>query len=384
MSLQQQLSNNRLDELRKLGDQQADYVVKSMIKTHGPAAARQFFDQLIRNIDMPVQLRTDALDDFLTQTSSIGPWVNNDELEKSYALFADHGPKMLVVLYFKSLPLLYTNQKGSRVLVQTGRLAHKGHEMEIFSRRIAETGQFLLDVLSDKGLDDNGEGIKAIQKVRLIHAAVRHFVGNGDWDKNENGVPINQEDLALTLVTFSNVIIHGLEQLGSQLDEKQTNAYLKRWVGIGHLLGIKEELIPQTLQDADWLLQRLLDRQASKSKEGKVLTKALIHFSEQSIPGTFLDITPKALMQFFIGDRYAKMIGAYTWWFGIASLIPGFLKKAFNLGELIEDKNERIAWVADQLSQLVAKAMVNYFNTYKGQPFNMKDDLRKTWGIENL
>lgn len=381
MSFKENLTQQRLDDLRQLGDQQADYVINSIIKTHGPDAARDFFNQLIRNIDMPLQLRTEALDDFLKQTESAARWLSQKDLDDSYALFADHGPKMLIILYFKSLPLLYTNAKGAQVLINTGRLAHNAESMVIFSRRIAETGQFLLDVLSKDGLQPGGEGIMAIQKIRLIHASVRHFVSKGNWNKQENGVPINQEDLALTLLTFSNVILEGLEQLHQELPQNQTDAFLKRWFAIGHLLGIKEELIPTSREEADWLLKTILNRQAKMNNEGKTLTKALIYFSEQTIPGTFLDITPKALIQFFVGEDYAKMLGAYTWWFGFASMIPGFLRKVFSLGERIEDKDERIAWLADKFSNLMAKAMVGYFNAYKNQNFSIKDELKKAWNL---
>ena len=382
MAFKENLTNQRLNDLRQLGDQQADYVISSIIKTHGPEAAKEFFNQLIRNIDLPLQLRTKALDDFLQQTATIDQWVTLTDLNNSYALFADHGPKMLITLYFKSLPLLYTNAKGSKVLINTGRLAHNAQSMAIFSRRIAETGQFLLDVLSKDGLQPGGIGIKAIQKIRLIHASVRHFVGNTGWDKQENGVPINQEDLALTLLTFSNVILSGLEQLQQELPTEQATAYMARWFGIGRLLGIKEELIPANREEADWLLHTILQRQAAKSDGGKTLTKALIYFSEQSIPGTFLDITPKALIHFFVGENYAKLIGAYSWWYTIASVIPDFLRKAFNLGEVIEGKNARIAWLADKFSLLVARAMVGYFNAYKNQNFSIKEELKKAWDLD--
>jgi hypothetical protein len=382
MSLQNNLTDQRLNELRQLGDQQADYVIKSIIKTHGADAAKTFFNQLIRNIEMPLDLHTEALDDFLKETASIDKWVTNSTLNESYKLFADHGPKMLIILYFKSLPLLYTNQKGSRVLVNTGRLAHKAETMEVFSRRIAETGQFLLDVLSKDGLEPGGDGIRAIQKIRLIHASVRHFVSGAHWDKEENGVPINQEDLALTLLTFSIVILDGLEQLQMTIPQQQEEAFLQRWFGIGKLLGIKPELIPSNREEAAWLLNEILARQARESNEGKTLTKALIHFSEETIPGTFLDITPKALIQFFVGADYAKMLGAFTWWFALARYIPTFLQKIFNFGERLEGKDERIAWVADKLSLVIANAMVGFFNTYKNRKFEIKPELMKAWGLD--
>jgi hypothetical protein len=75
-----------------------------------------------------------------------------------------------------------------------------------------ETGQFLIDVLTVGGLDDeHGKGRRTIQRVRLMHAAVRHLIMArndqgappvcGDepplWHKDW-GTPIGQEDLAGT------------------------------------------------------------------------------------------------------------------------------------------------------------------------------------------
>lgn len=381
MSFEGNLSEHRLNELRQLGDQQADYVISSIIKTHGADAAKTFFNQLIRNIEVPLDLQTEALNDFLKQTNSIDKWASISALDDSYKLFVDHGPKMLVILYFKSLPLLYTNQKGSRVLVNTGRLAHNAENMTVFSRRIAETGQFLLDVLSKDGLENGGKGILSIQKIRLIHASVRHFVGDANWNKAENGVPINQEDLALTLLTFANVILTGLEQLNIKISQKQYDAYLQRWFAIGHLLGIKPELIPSNRNEAEWLLDRILTRQARENGEGKTLTKALIYFSEQTIPGTLLDITPKALIQFFVGEKHSQMLGAYTWWYRFARYIPQFLRLFFSFGERLEDKDSRIAWVADKLSIVTVKALVGFFNSYKNKNFEVNAELMEAWGI---
>lgn len=379
MPFQDNLTPKQFDAWRQVGDPLADGVIQSMVNTHGPEAAREFFNQLIRSIDMPLQLRTEVLEDFLQQTDNLDDWVSAADLSHSYSLFVDHGPKMLLGLYFKSLPLLYTNAKGARVLIQTGRLGHNGQTMEIFSRRIAETGQFLLDVMSDDGLQRGGIGIQAIQKVRLIHASIRFFVGRQGWDKTENGVPINQEDLALTLLTFSSVILHGLEQLHQDIPALQMEAYLKRWWAIGRLLGINEELIPTSRVEADWLLTTILQRQATPSEEGRKLTKALVYFTERTIPGEWLDIAPKTLIQFFVGSQYAKMLDAHSWWYSLARLLPGFLRKLFHVGERLEDKDVRIAWVADRLSMLMMQAMVGYFNAYKDQSFSIREEWKQAW-----
>ncbi len=367
--------------MRMEGDPLADQVITDIIEEHGHDKAREVFNDLIRDIDLPISLRTPSLEAYLQESQSIGNLITQNELNNSYMLFIDHGPKMLLALFYKSLPLLYTNEKGAKVLINTGRLAHNEENMEIFSRRIAETGQFLMDVLDNFGLRMGGEGIKSIQKIRLIHASVRHFVQQSNWKNEINGVPINQEDLVLTLLTFSNSILSSLDQLKLRYPQEQAEAYLKRWQAIGILMGIRKELIPVNRTDADWLLERILTRQAKGSREGKTLTKALIYFSRETIPGKIFDITPRTLIQFYVGDNYAKMLGAYSWWYVIARFIPDVILKIFNLGEHLETKSSRLKWVADKLSVLLVKAMVNYFNRYKDKSFQVRSELLIKWGV---
>ena len=69
----------------------------------------------------------------------------------------------------------------------------------------------------------HGYGIRTVQKVRLMHAAVRHglhHVENLKWDELFFGVPINQEDLAGTLLTFSFLSIDGLRKLGANISSE--------------------------------------------------------------------------------------------------------------------------------------------------------------------
>jgi hypothetical protein len=43
-------------------------------------------------------------------------------------------------------------------------------------RRIVETAQFVLDVMAPDGLGHSGRGVRSAQKVRLMHAAIRHLI----------------------------------------------------------------------------------------------------------------------------------------------------------------------------------------------------------------
>jgi hypothetical protein len=82
-------------------------------------------------------------------------------------------------------------------------------------------------------------------KVRLIHAVIRYFVTNHGPAWNDAwGVPVNQEDQAGTLLTFSVGAIHGLRLMGAEIRKEDADDYMAAWAAVGRPLGIDESLIP--------------------------------------------------------------------------------------------------------------------------------------------
>ena len=55
-----------------------------------------------------------------------------------------------------------------------------------------------------------------------MHAAVRHLVRSSPRYDPEWGTPVNQEDLAGTLMTFSIVVLDALEQARHELQTPRT------------------------------------------------------------------------------------------------------------------------------------------------------------------
>ena len=111
-----------------------------------------------------------------------------------------------MVLVFYSLPSAYAAQSGVRVL--HSRNGATGYFIKDLNRRLVETTQFVVDVLTPGSqiaptcsAHDHGLAVRSALRVRLLHAAVRSLIEahNRPWEAKELGRPINQEDMAGTL-----------------------------------------------------------------------------------------------------------------------------------------------------------------------------------------
>jgi hypothetical protein len=235
--------------------------------------------------------------------------------------------------------------------------------------------------MTRKGLEENGVGIVTIRKIRLIHAAIRNFIKAGKWDAKTDGMPINQEDMALTLMSFSISLIDGLSQLGIEEDNEKLNAYFERWNAIATLLGIDDDLLPGDMQEGRELLNRILYRQARSSEEGRLLTQALVNFSKEVIPGNKLDVAPGILIHYLIGEEYAKILGIKIAPGCLGIALPAFISTMFNLVEKLEEKSPKIKSLSDSLSGLLVKGMVGYFDIYKKRQFEIPSEFAEVWNL---
>ncbi|MEZ4777184.1 MAG: oxygenase MpaB family protein [Bacteroidia bacterium] len=380
-SYQEQWTDAWLDKARFRTDPAADAVVASIVDTYGPRKAQEIFEVLIRNVGIPYEQLPEQTQDFFTAHHRLPVWADKEKIRLAEKVFLDHGPKFLVFLYYKSLPTVYSCKNGAPVLTQTGRLALDREGLEKFTRRIAETGQFLLDVMTKGGLTDEGKGVNAILKVRLIHAAIRSFILLGEWDTATRGKPINQEDMAITLMTFSISMIDSMPKFGLDLGEKESEAFLHAWKVAGHLMGLEAELLPDSVEAGRYLHDKILSRQSGTSEDGLILTQALISFVAQAAPGKILDPAPQILMRYLIGDHLADMMGVESRKGCLGWLVPHSLKSLFSYTERMEDRQEPVAWVMERVAAHLLEKMVGYFDHYKGRKFEIDPELRRHWEV---
>jgi len=279
-----------LDSLRAEADPVADRTIQALF-AHGEVdEVNALLGKLVCN-DGPV---SEALPPearaYFEGTEKLPDWADPALIERGERVFMKYGLLGLVGLLGGALPECYGMAKGVKVLALTQKLqAHT-------RRRLFETAQMVVDVMAPGGLGPLGHGIRTAQKVRLMHATIRHLLlldpadahrsrrdqrsfaavlGDQSWDPSL-GLPINQEDMAFTLLTFDVVIRRTWHVLGANLSPEDETAYHHCWNVVGHVMGVRDDLLVPTIEEAEALFRRIRDHQQGASEEGKMLTQALM------------------------------------------------------------------------------------------------------------
>ncbi|MBV8787679.1 MAG: DUF2236 domain-containing protein [Mycobacterium sp.] len=301
------LTKAKLDEMRKKGDPVADCAVKAVFKRDGVGAVNDMLHKLVR-VDQPVPAELPPeVQTFLKETVDLPDWADMGKIARGQKLFETMGIEITLCLFCASLPSAYAAAKAVKVLYLTAQLDTNAR------RRVMETAQFLFDVLNPGSLDKNGVGRRTIQKIRLMHAAVRLLIEerrkqqphmwHRDW-----GTPINQEDLAATLLVFWFVVGEPMEHLGVSVPAADKDAYLHLWNVIGHQLGVCDELLVFDVSEANALIDLIRRRQFKASPEGQHMTRALLVLLDQLTPLRQFDETIPPLIRHLIGDNTADLL----------------------------------------------------------------------------
>jgi len=263
MNGEEQRIDALLSAMRAEADPPADRVLAALIAAGGIDAANRAMGRFSRDdipleADAPPELRA-----FIAEQSVLPAWADPDKIRRAQLLFTSQGPNFGLVLMAESLPSLYAGGKGgAQTLYGTGQLS--GH----FRRRASQTLRFILNVMEPGKLDPGGNGMATILKVRLMHAAIRHYTRGSDAWKGRGpdwGEPINQVELAGTLLAFSSVALDGLRKLDLEIGGGDQECYLHAWKVIGTVLGIRPELLPEDMPAARRLWRRIVETQFTPS-----------------------------------------------------------------------------------------------------------------------
>lgn len=323
-----------------------------------------------------------TLSDYLRVGSTLPDWADRTKIERAEQLFFEYGPLSCVLLFCASLPECYVVPDLADVLHTTGQLEqHTDY-------RVRSTAAMIFPVMMRGGLTHpDGGGIAQALKVRLIHATVRNLILRGSpedaverrsvisplpvvpraggmhhalfargWNVRTQGLPCNQEELAYTLLTFSYVFLRSLRQLGLALSHDDEEAYLHCWNVLGFIMGVRRELMADTMADAESLFALMQARGRAHPPTPDVrpaLGQALMHAMQASIRLPVLRHFPSLMTYRLCGPQSAREIG-------VTGQAPWTARLLFALamdGSRLIDTVMRLCWRQFSLSRLITRVM---------------------------
>src|SRR5690606_22854070 len=193
------------------------------------------FDRALSDGIQSVPDAPELLRGFFETYEPLPDWVDLDVVRKGQRALRRGGADGMYIARDVSLLGGYQFSGFNKTLLRTGAL-EKGS-----NKRFAETMQWALDVIAEGGLEPLGVGYRSTLRVRLIHSFVRrHVSAMPDWRADEWGVPINQTDMAATLVGALVAPAVGAIGMGVVLSPSEYDAvaHLTRYVG--WLMGVED------------------------------------------------------------------------------------------------------------------------------------------------
>jgi hypothetical protein len=387
-----------LASMRQEMDPEADEVVRRIFEDGGPRALGGLHGELVRKDGLPVETLPPYLKEYLRATAEPGD-SDPEALRMAEELLSSHGVIAFTILACASLPECYVDRPGVPVLWETQKLNTHVH------RRCLETTRFVMGVMSPGGLEREGAGVRAAQKVRLMHASIRHLMlqtpdevlagGQADdisdvfrshrW-KEELGMPLNQEDLAYTLQTFGWVTVRSLRRLGSGLTPDQEEAVIHLWNATGRMMGIREDLLPADVADAQALFEAIKARVAGESVEGRSLTAAVTGWAESHIPralGHYRHV-PRMMTRYLVDEPTAEMLGVPALTAReeeVARTLTGVILEVEGHEERASRNSQHHRTAAEWLFRTMVKGLMKMPRGWERELFDVPDHLADAWQV---
>lgn len=272
---------------------------------------------------------------YLDEGRKLPPWADAAAIERAEDVFMEYGPLSCTLLFCASLPECY-------VLPHLAEVLHAAGQLEANTEyRIRQTAAMVFPVMMKGGLTrPEGGGVAQVLKVRLIHATIRHLILHGSpesvagrvaagaavprtanlqaallalgWDVARQGLPCSQLELAYTLLTFSYVFLAGMRKLAVPLTREQEEATLHAWNVAGHVLGIRDELMVPTMDEAKRAFEAIQAQARARPAEPDVrppLGRALMDTMAKSIEVPVVRQLPVPMTRWLIGPLAADEIG---------------------------------------------------------------------------
>ncbi|MET8113002.1 oxygenase MpaB family protein [Streptomyces prasinus] len=287
-------------------DEEVDRLVAAVIDRGDVPGANAELRKWTRN-DQPLPGGLPAdLRDFMERARRLPPWADRAKLETAAGFNETRG------LYLNLLNGVGGGMLSTAIPREARAVYYSkgGADME---DRVAKTSLLGFAVGDLNAYRPDGDVIVQAVKTRLVHAAVRHLLPRSPgWSRTSGGqtIPISQADMMVTWHSLPTYTMRKLLEWKVPLTPAESAAYLHLWQVTAHLLGIRDEYIPATWDDAEAQSRQVLAPVLAPTREGVELTDILLRqLAEQTSPGGIDRPLVNALARYLVGDQVADWDG---------------------------------------------------------------------------
>ncbi|MFI1918719.1 oxygenase MpaB family protein [Nocardia sp. NPDC020380] len=281
-------------------DAEADPVVADVMDHEDVPAVNRLLATWVKNTQpLPAGLPK-GLSDFIESARQLPAWTDQGKLAQAFEFNKKRG------LY---LGVLYAFDSGmmSTVIPHEARAVYYSRGGSHLKERISKTAKFGYDIGTVDAYGDSGEMIVTCVKTRIIHAAVRHLLPTSpQWPAGV--IPISQDDIMVTWHSLATTIMRTLRSWNLQIPVAESDGYLHSWQLAAHFLGVRDEYIPNSWDEAESQAVQMLDPIIAPTPEGNNLADQLLNLGED------LDLTLLsrgilgAFTRYILGDKIADWL----------------------------------------------------------------------------
>jgi hypothetical protein len=237
-------------------------------------------------------------------------WLDPDRVRIGAKVFRRLGPAAFSFARATTL-LAYTEHSIVEPLALTGSYAG-----DTALNRFMETARFWIETTEPGGLDPGGAGRGIAMRVRVMHVFVRRrLLAHPEWDLDAWGLPINQSEMTIPLLSSSLVTGLGLKPMGHRMSMREIDAMMHLWRYIGHIMGVQPRYFPQTVREGIQLsAMYMLKRAYQAGEDGRELVESYPRAFNHSLgrPGASGSARRERWWRNEMGNRQARFQAAAT------------------------------------------------------------------------
>ncbi|WP_127793118.1 oxygenase MpaB family protein [Agromyces sp. LHK192] len=179
--------------------------------------------------------------------------------------------------------------------------------------RAAKTFSFGYDLSNLNAFEWSGEFKVTSNKTRIVHAAVRHLLPQSPhWQASghDETIPISNADILVTFHSTGTFAHKKMKEWGVRMSAAEEEAFLHSWQVALHYLGVRDEYIPATWDQAHAQAAQTLDPIMQWTPEGQDLAEVLLGLTAQ----IDLGVTRGFLNEFVryqLGDQIGDWLGLF-------------------------------------------------------------------------